>query len=80
MLAVGDAMFLGLVEALDSVTELSAGPAAGLLGFEDTGAVELGDVLQFVGGEPEEKLAGFALLRVGRDGAQGLHQDCLHRR
>ena len=80
MLAVGNAVFLGLVKSLNTVIQLRPGPAVGLFGLENTRAEELGDVLQFVCGKAQQELARFASLLVGNYRAERLNQDCLHGR
>src|SRR5438093_8800403 len=67
VLAIRDAVLLRLVESLDAVIQLRARPAVGLLGFENARAEEFGDILQFVGGKAQEKLARFTPLLVRND-------------
>jgi hypothetical protein len=80
VLAVGDAVFLTSVEALDVLAQLGACPALRLFGFENAGAEELGDILQLVGGKAQQKLASFATLLERNHATKRLHQDGFHRR
>jgi hypothetical protein len=80
VLAVGDAVGLTAVEALDVLAQLEACPAIRLFGFQNARPEELGDILQLIGGKTQQKLASFATLLAGNHGTKRLHQDSFHRR
>jgi hypothetical protein len=80
VLAVGDAVRLTAVEALDVLAQLEACPAIRLFGFQNARPEELGDILQLIGGKTQQKLPSFATLLAGNHATKRLHQDSFHRR
>jgi len=80
VLAVGDGVFLGFVKALDGVTQLWACPAAGLLGFENTGSEKFRDIVQLVGGKAQEKLPRRPLVLARHHGTEGPDEHGFRRR
>jgi hypothetical protein len=70
VLAVGDAVLLTAVEALDILAQLEACPSIWPFGFENARPEELGQILQLIGGKAQQKLASFALLLAWNHGTE----------